>query len=245
MTGFFMRDSTNSLKHWCDLLQKSPFLAVSGVGAIKQLSRWLIAGLMMVVQPALVGANDAESVRVDQPVLVSVPPNAWSIEAEVSVALSPPLIEAVKRGLPLYFVSEFELLRNRWYWFDEKLSGHVRVVRLMYHAVTQHYWVTVGSGHPQTYPQLEQALSAATQLQGWALPDAVASVLTAHSKELKSNPDRYELRLRVRLDTAQLPKPLQMNALTNRDWNLSSDWVLPKLTAGTAVRPPLGTGQSE
>jgi hypothetical protein len=28
----------------------------------------------------------------------------------------------------------------------------------------------------------------------------------------------------MRLDTSQLPKPFQVNALANREWNLSSDW---------------------
>ena len=30
--------------------------------------------------------------------------------------------------------------------------------------------------------------------------------------------------VRMRLDTSQLPRPFQINALTNRDWTLSSDW---------------------
>jgi hypothetical protein len=34
----------------------------------------------------------------------------------------------------------------------------------------------------------------------------------------------YLAELRLRLDTTQLPKPLQINALASRDWNLSSDW---------------------
>ncbi|PWT72646.1 MAG: DUF4390 domain-containing protein, partial [Proteobacteria bacterium] len=36
--------------------------------------------------------------------------------------------------------------------------------------------------------------------------------------------DVYLAALRLRLDTSQLPKPLQINALASRDWNLSSDW---------------------
>jgi hypothetical protein len=34
----------------------------------------------------------------------------------------------------------------------------------------------------------------------------------------------YIAALRLRLDTSQLPKPLQINALGSRDWNLTSDW---------------------
>ncbi len=28
----------------------------------------------------------------------------------------------------------------------------------------------------------------------------------------------------MRLDTTQLPKPFQINAIANRDWTLESDW---------------------
>jgi hypothetical protein len=34
----------------------------------------------------------------------------------------------------------------------------------------------------------------------------------------------YTAAVRLRLDTSLLPKPLQINALGSRDWNLSSDW---------------------
>ena len=33
-----------------------------------------------------------------------------------------------------------------------------------------------------------------------------------------------EASLRMRLDTAQLPKPFQLNAIASRDWTLASDW---------------------
>ena len=39
------------------------------------------------------------------------------------------------------------------------------------------------------------------------------------------SPERsYEAGVRMRLDTAQLPKPFQLTAITNRDWALASDW---------------------
>lgn len=34
----------------------------------------------------------------------------------------------------------------------------------------------------------------------------------------------YVAGLRMKLDLAQLPKPLQVNALTSKDWNLDSEW---------------------
>jgi hypothetical protein len=34
----------------------------------------------------------------------------------------------------------------------------------------------------------------------------------------------YEAAVRMRLDTTLLPKPFQLSALTNREWNLESQW---------------------
>ena len=34
----------------------------------------------------------------------------------------------------------------------------------------------------------------------------------------------YQAAVRMRLDTSQLPKPFQVNAIASRDWTLTSDW---------------------
>ena len=48
-------------------------------------------------------------------------------------------------------------------------------------------------------------------------------------RELRSG-ERYEVSLRLRLDTTQLPKPLQVNTLVSREWSLASDWYRVVLT---------------
>jgi hypothetical protein len=59
-------------------------------------------------------------------------------------------------------------------------------------------------------------------------------LLSAKTEPVKSvsvfqkKPNDFEARFRVRLDSSQLPKPLQVNAFTNRDWALSSDWIALK-----------------
>lgn len=176
-------------------------------------------------------ANETESIRLNQPTISLSQDKNWALDANVQVTLSPVLIEAVNRGVPLYFVTEFEILKSRWYWFDEKLLIQSKVVRLSYHAVTQQYRVAVGGLHQMSYPELSQALMAATSMRGWLLMDPEGQSLSGLMQAVQAKPTAFELRLRVRLDSAQLPKPLQVNALTNRDWNLSSDWVRPKVVA--------------
>jgi len=35
----------------------------------------------------------------------------------------------------------------------------------------------------------------------------------------------YTAALKMSLDLSKLPKPFQVNALNNRDWNISSEWL--------------------
>ena len=190
----------------------------------------------------VVHANETESVRLTKPALIQSADGVWTIEAEVQVTLNSVLVDALKRGVPLVFVAEFEMLKKRWYWFDEKLLGQARPVRLAYHAVTQQYRISQGEHLVSAYSNLDEALAAALHLKQWMLAPVQGEMsLTDRFQEIKKTPEAYELRLRVRLDSSQLPKPLQVNALTNRDWNLSSDWVRPRLV--TAPAPAPGPGQ--
>lgn len=185
----------------------------------------------------VVAADEAESLRLSKPALIQGLDGNWTIEADVQVTLNSVLIDALKRGVPLVFVAEFDIFKKRWYWFDEKLLSQHRPVRLAYHAITQQYRITHGD-QISTFPTLDEALAAALHLKQWTLAPTQGELsLSDRIGEIKKTPDAYELRLRMRLDSSQLPKPLQVNALTNRDWNLSSDWVRPRLVMAPAPTP--------
>ena len=47
--------------------------------------------------------------------------DGFVLNAEFDVAINATLEEALQKGMPLYFVLEFELSRPRWYWLDEKV----------------------------------------------------------------------------------------------------------------------------
>ena len=44
----------------------------------------------------------------------------WSLDARFDFELNSSLEDAVNKGIPLYFTTDFELTRPRWYWFDEQ-----------------------------------------------------------------------------------------------------------------------------
>lgn len=123
------------------------------------------------------------------------------------------LEEAVQKGIAIYFVTEFELYRKRWYWLDRKISSSTLTYRLSFSPLTRQYRLARG-GLSQPFDSLEEALNLLKSVRQWKVVEP--GVLVPR--------DPYEAQVRMRLDVAQLPKPFQVNAITSREWNLASDW---------------------
>jgi len=137
----------------------------------------------------------------------------WLLNASFQIELSPGLEDAVQKGVVLYFQTEFDLTRSRWYWFDEKPVLVQRQTRLSYQPLTQQYRIA-SEGFTFSAKTISEALQAVGSIGGWRVMD-----------NAQLDPSRaYIAALRMTLDLSKLPKPFQVNALNNRDWNVSSDW---------------------
>jgi hypothetical protein len=136
-----------------------------------------------------------------------------TLDADFDFELPYVLEDAVNRGIALYFVVDFELYRERWYWFDRQLAQRTLTYRLTYSALTRQYRLARGS-LALPFDTLAEALATMRRVRGWKVLERGT---------LRPDED-YRAQLRMRLDTSQLPKPFQINALTNRDWTLASDW---------------------
>lgn len=175
-------------------------------------SSWvvLLAALWLVLAPA--PAARAEGIEVQKAALIPAE-EGLVLEAEFSIALTPTLEDALSKGVPLYFSLEFELIRPRWYWFNEKVASHRQQYRLSYNALARQYRVGLG--------KLYQNFAS--------LPEAIAFLNRVRLREVAPPGDltrgtTYIAALRMRLDTSQLPRPFQISAVGSRDWSLSSDW---------------------
>ena len=196
--------------------------------------RWRRLLCLLLWLPLLAWAAEIE---VNNPQLLASD-DGYVLNADFAFDLNARLEEAVTKGVALHFVAEFELGRPRWYWFDDKLVTRTQTVRLAYHALTRQYRVTTGGGLHQSYGTLTEALRAVSRLRNWL-------VVERGDKAPKSG-DTLQAALRIRLDLNQLPRPFQISALGNKDWNLSSDWkiwaatlpALPPLPAPTAAPTP-------
>ena len=48
--------------------------------------------------------------------------------------------------------------------------------------------------------------------------------------------ETYTASVRMQLDVALMPKPFQIDAVNNRDWNLASDWKRFTFTAADRAK---------
>jgi len=140
--------------------------------------------------------------------------NDWLLNATFKIELTPGLEDALQKGVVLYFQTEFDLTRSRWYWFDEKTALAQRSTRLSYQPMTQQYRIA-SEGFAFSASTIFEALQVVGSIGDWRVIDA---------GQIDSSKS-YTAALRMSLDLGKLPKPLQVNALNNRDWSISSDWV--------------------
>jgi hypothetical protein len=142
----------------------------------------------------------------------------WDLQANFNVDL-PTRLADLARSTPLYFVLDWRMARPRWYWRDERLAQGQLYWRLSHNPLTQQWRMSsansaaISDGRfAITYSSLSEALNSLRRIRRDGL---------VQSNELQAN-QKYELRVRLRLDTTQLPKPVQINAITNNDWALDS-----------------------
>lgn len=139
--------------------------------------------------------------------------DAYVLNAEFDFTINPTLEEALQRGVPLYFLLEFELVRPRRWWIDEKVVSTTTQYRLSFNPLTRQYRLASGL-LGQTLDSLEEAER---------LLSRVTSRPVARVDQLQAGVT-YEAAVRLRLDGNQLPKPFQVYALASREWSLGSDW---------------------
>jgi hypothetical protein len=143
------------------------------------------------------------------------------LNAQFSFETPAAIEDAVRRGIPVYFAIDFELVRTRWYWFNRQLASATLAYRLSYSPLTRQFRLSRGA-LAQPFDTLAEALATVRTVRDWK----VAGRGAVDSRE------HLQARIRLRLDTTMLPKPFQVDSLTNRDWALASDWQPVAIRAG-------------
>ncbi|MBI5439470.1 MAG: DUF4390 domain-containing protein [Nitrosomonadales bacterium] len=138
--------------------------------------------------------------------------DGYQLSASYNISLTLAAQEALSRGIPLYFIGEFSLTRSRWYWLDEEVFQGEQTVKLSYNMLTRQYRISRGTLF-QNFASFEDAINILARQNSAAFPAG-----------LMKKDSSYIAAARLRLDVAQLPKLLQVNAMAGKDWALNSDW---------------------
>ena len=171
----------------------------------------LAAALALTLACVAPNATRAEGISVKNAELVAS--EEWYyLNADFSVGLTPALEEALNKGISLNFMLEFELTRARWYWLDESIASVRQNLRISYHALTRQYHFSGNSGN-KAFNTLTEAKDELNRIVDWKVLD----------RNLLKKGTPYNAAVRMRLDVKQLPKPLQVDALGSKDWDLASD----------------------
>jgi hypothetical protein len=175
--------------------------------------RWL-AALLLGCWLTVAGSALASDKSMLKQAVIQATPQGYVLVADINIVLNPTLEDALLKGINLHFLLELELSRPRgWWWFDQSIAEPVRKMRIYYHLLLRRY--VVESGYTtRTAATLSEALAMLGQVNDWQVLERGA---------LKTG-KRYDARLRLRLDTAQLPKPLSIGAVTSDKWELATPW---------------------
>lgn len=156
--------------------------------------------------PAWASSIEASSAR------LTANEDSYVLSADFNIDLGPYLEEIITRGIPLYFQLELEITRNRWFWPGEHIAGRTVNYRLAYVPLSRQYRLSGLGGLNLDFPKLSDALRVMGRTA--ALPVAERSALKPG--------EPYQAALRLSLDRQQLPKPLQLDAIANKDWTVDT-----------------------
>jgi hypothetical protein len=154
----------------------------------------------------------ADGIEVRKAALIAAE-DGYVLEADFEITLTHTLEDALNKGVPLHFALEFELVRPRWYWLNEKLANASQQYRLSYNALTRQYRVGVRTLY-RNFASLPEALQFMSRVRVREIAESGAL----------SKGGSYRAALRLRLDSSQLPRPFQVSAVGSREWSISSDW---------------------
>lgn len=151
----------------------------------------------------------------------------WQLSAQLQFEIPVAVEDALLKGMPMVFVYSADVQRERWYWSDKKVVSTERQLRLAYQPLTRRWRLNVSSGPAaasgvglalsQSFDALAQALAAIKRVTKWKVADA--SELDPATK--------YKLDFRFKLDLGQLPRPFQIGALGQSDWDISASLLTP------------------
>ena len=164
----------------------------------------------------------ADSVAAEaSPLVVERTEDGVYLSTTVSFELPSVVDDVLRKGIPVHFVAEAEVLRDRWYWSDKRMAIAYRHMRLAYQPLVRRWRLQVGSAPignnglgvtlSQNFEGLTDALAAIQRFSRWRI---------ANASDIEGDA-RYNVDFRFKLDVAQLPRPFQIGVAGQTDWSIA------------------------
>ena len=143
------------------------------------------------------------------------------LSARVALEPTPAVEDALLKGVPLYFVWQADVLRDRWYWTDKRVASVSRTWRLAYQPLTRRWRLSLSNDATasggaaglqyalhQNFDNLPEALASVGRVARWRIADA---------KQLRDSADQ-RVEFSFRLDLSLLPRPFQIGMANHPEW---------------------------
>jgi hypothetical protein len=137
-----------------------------------------------------------------------------TLDFVANLTLSKAVEDALRRGVPVYFVAQASVYKPRWYWRDDRIARVSRSWRLSYQPLTSAWRVSLGA-FSQSYPSLEEALTTVTRIARWRIADGGLDP-----------GEKYYVDFAFYLDASQLPRPMQLDLGAQAEWHLGVERTL-------------------
>lgn len=148
---------------------------------------------------------------------------ADGVQLSVRLTLEPSAAveDALLKGVPVYFVWQADVVRERWYWTDKRISSANRTLRLAYQPLTRRWRVSLSTDGAanatglqyalhQSFDTLNEALSGISRVANWQITEP---------GQLDDG-NRYLAQWRFRLDLSLLPRPFQIGVANQPGWEV-------------------------
>jgi Domain of unknown function (DUF4390) len=200
-----------------------------GEGAVRPGFGWRSFWCLLWCTLALVGgllgttAHAADAATADVSALrVERADDGLYLSATLAFELPAAVEEALLKGIAMTFVSEADVYRDRWYWYDKRVATATRSVRVAFQPLTRRWRINVVSGTvsspatgialTQHFDSLSDVMAVLRRISRWKIADLAD--IDADS--------RHNIDYRFKLDLLQLPRPLQIGVVGQSEWSINA-----------------------
>ena len=175
-------------------------------------NRWCLS--LLVALCLVVVQSYARETRISN-VRTLLADGVYRIGARVDFEFNETLHDALHNGVPLLIELHIEVLRQRrWFW-PERVAELRQRFELQYHALSRRYLVSnYSTGVQHSFSSMNDALEYIGNV--YDLPLIYAKLLEHRQP--------YIVRMRAELDVESLPTPVRLWAYLGSAWSLKGDW---------------------